>query len=149
MNCVYSKQYAAGGPDGIINGVRGDVNWRKGEWQGYQGQDFDAIIDMEKVQEISSVSVGFLQDTRAWILMPKDVTFSISSDNVSFTEIAKVKNEVPDNDMRTLVKELGANVNGVKGRYLKVHATNYGALPSWHLGAGAPAYIFLDEIIVK
>jgi len=34
-------------------------------------------------------------------------------------------------------------------RYVKVVARNYGALPKWHLGAGFPAFIFVDEIEVE
>ena len=37
----YTKQYDAGGDDGIIDGQHGTTNnWRSGNWQGYQGQDF-------------------------------------------------------------------------------------------------------------
>lgn len=34
----YNKQYTAGGDDGIIDGLYGDEEWRKGGWQGYQGR---------------------------------------------------------------------------------------------------------------
>jgi hypothetical protein len=36
-----------------------------------------------------------------------------------------------------------------KARFVKVKAINYGALPQWHLGAGYPAFIFIDEIMVR
>jgi hypothetical protein len=31
----------------------------KGEWQGYQDQDFEAVIDLQEVQDISSISANF------------------------------------------------------------------------------------------
>jgi hypothetical protein len=34
-------------------------------------------------------------------------------------------------------------------KYLRVKAVNYGKLPSWHISAGNPTWIFLDEIQVK
>jgi hypothetical protein len=34
-------------------------------------------------------------------------------------------------------------------RFIKIKARNYGNLPEWHLGAGYPAFIFVDEVIVK
>jgi hypothetical protein len=149
LTSEYSRQYSAGGPDGIINGVRGDLNWRKGEWQGYQGQDFDVLIDMGQSKELSKVAAGFLQDTRAWILMPREVTFSVSEDNVNYKVVATVINTVAENDMKTQMKEFSSAVSRARARYVKVHATNYGNLPSWHLGAGSPAYIFIDEITVE
>ncbi|MCC6452533.1 MAG: GH92 family glycosyl hydrolase, partial [Acidobacteria bacterium] len=44
----YSRQYNGGGDEGLIDGIRGTVNFASGEWQGYQGQDFDAVIDLQR-----------------------------------------------------------------------------------------------------
>lgn len=146
---TYTPQYSAGGPDGIINGVRGDEEWRKGEWQGYQGQDFEVVIDMGKEMSLQRFGAGFLQDTRAWILMPKDVAFFISTDNNNFTQVAKVDNTVSARDMNPQTHDLIREVPQVRARYVKVKATKFGDLPDWHLGAGYPAYIFIDELILE
>ena len=37
----------------------------------------------------------------------------------------------------------------LSARYIKIVATNYGILPSWHQGAGGNAFIFNDEIEIK
>jgi hypothetical protein len=149
IKSTYTPQYSAGGPDGIINGVRGDEEWRKGEWQGYQGQDFEVVVDMGSEKSLRRFGAGFLQDTRAWILMPKDVTFYVSTDNINFTEVAKIDHNVADRDMNPQTHDLEKEVSPVKARYVKVKATNYGDLPGWHLGAGYPAYIFVDELILE
>ena len=44
----YNRQYTGGGDEGLIDGIRGTVNFASGEWQGYQGQDFVATIDLQK-----------------------------------------------------------------------------------------------------
>ena len=49
----YNPQYHAGGDEGLIDGIFGSENWRKGDWQGYQGQDFEAIIDLQEVKKIN------------------------------------------------------------------------------------------------
>src|SRR5690606_7343513 len=77
----YNPQYHAGGPDALLDGIYGNENWRKGEWQGYQNQDFEAVIDLQKEMQVSELSANFLQDTRAWILMPTQVEFYVSNDN--------------------------------------------------------------------
>lgn len=43
----YNPQYHAGGNDGLLDGINGTTNWRKGDWQGYQSQDFEAIVDLQ------------------------------------------------------------------------------------------------------
>ena len=35
---------AGGGQPELIDGIRGTVNWRKGNWQGYQLTDMDVIM---------------------------------------------------------------------------------------------------------
>ena len=69
----YNPQYHAGGPDGLIDGINGSTNWRKGDWQGYQSQDFEAIVDLQETKSISEIHSNFLQDQRSWILMPTKV----------------------------------------------------------------------------
>ncbi len=45
----YSPQYTGGGDEALIDLERGEKNWRLGKWQGYKGQDFEAIVDLGKV----------------------------------------------------------------------------------------------------
>ncbi|MGZ4076411.1 MAG: GH92 family glycosyl hydrolase, partial [Bacteroidia bacterium] len=147
----YNPQYTAGGDEGIIDGLRGDVNWRKGEWQGYQSQDFEAVIDLQKIMEINKISAGFLQDSRSWILMPTKVEYYTSTDNINFTLAATVTNSVKPDDYTSQIKDFAANkfLQVVKARYVKVKAYNFGKLPEWHQGAGGDAFIFVDEISIQ
>jgi hypothetical protein len=145
----YNPQYTAGGDKGIIDGVKGETNWRKGEWQGYQSQDFECIIDLKKEQSINTFSASFLQDTRAWILMPTKVEYYTSSDNVNFKLAGTVENAINANDFDIRIQNLTAKTDVIKTRYVKIKAYNFGVLPSWHQGAGGNAFIFIDEISIK
>ena len=82
------------------------------------------------------------------IIMPKEVVFLVSMDGVDYKEVARTGHSVKDRDMEAQVHDLVKEVAPMKARYVKVRAVNYGDLPSWHLGAGYPAYIFIDEIMV-
>ena len=145
-NC--SKQYTAGGPNGLIDGIRGESNFRLGGWQGYQDQDFEAVVDLGKIKPVHRIAAGFLQDARPWIWMPKYVEFWTSEDGVNFTLVATLKHNIPENQMDVIIKDFEAKVN-LNTRYVKVFAKNFGTIPPWHPGAGYPAYIFIDEIIVE
>ncbi len=150
LNCKYNRQYTAGGDGGIIDGIYGETNWRKGEWQGYQGQDFDCVIDMGSHKLISSISSNYLQDTRSWIVFPGKVEFYTSFDGITYTPLARYVNPVPANDYEVQLKKFEYKFEKpTKARYVKVIARNYGKLPEWHLGAGGDAFIFIDEIEIK
>ena len=145
----YNPQYHAGGKDALLDGINGNENWRKGEWQGYQGQDFECVIDMKTSREISSINSNYLQDTRAWIVMPTKVAYYISEDNINFTKVGSVENTLDPKEYEVKVKPFALQFNPKNARYVKVIATNFGKLPEWHQGAGFDAYIFIDEITVK
>jgi len=140
--------YTADGPEALIDGIRGQGNWRLGGWQGYQGTHFEAIIDLGSEQTLYYLGAGFTQDVRSWIWMPKDLQFFASNDGKQYRPVLSVKNRERIDDYEMKQVELGGAVTG-KARYLKVKATNFGKIPEWHLGAGGDAYIFIDEIVIK
>jgi len=145
----YNKQYTADGDDGLLDGLKGDIDWRKGLWQGYQGQNFVAIVDLKSKKKTTRISSGFLQDTRSWILFPKTVVYSGSMDGKKFKEIASVTNTVSDSNLEVQRKEFSVPIDAKEYRFIKVEAINYGKLPNWHPGAGGDAFIFIDEIVIE
>ena len=148
--CEYNPQYNARGPRGLIDGLRGSVNWKTGGWQGYQDTDFTAVVDLRGVRKARTFGSGYCQDARSWIWMPRYVEYSVSTDGEHFTPVGRVDNTVGEQDYtiqtRDFVLELPAPV---EARYVKVFAKNFGTIPSWHLGAGGEGFIFIDEIWVE
>jgi len=145
----YSQQYPAGGPNSLIDGIRGANNFRTGDWQGYHGVDLSAIVDMHKEKEVSEIRIGFIQDMRSWIFMPEYVEFYISVDGKNFEKVGEMKNDIPEREAASIVKDFYVKFRPQKARYIKVFAKNRGVCPPWHLGAGGTAWLFADEIIVK
>ncbi|HPS96386.1 MAG TPA: GH92 family glycosyl hydrolase, partial [Bacteroidales bacterium] len=149
----YNPQYNAGGDEGLIDGIRGLLNFRLGGWQGYQDTDFTAIVDLGSPTEINSIGAGFLQDAKSWIWMPKYAEFSISADGVNFDTLGIVYNGIEENDLTLRIMDLVFTPDSKKGkkvaRYIKVFAKNIGTIPKWHDGAGGEGFIFIDEIFVR
>ena len=148
----YNPQYHAGGNDGLLDGINGTTNWRKGDWQGYQSQDFEAVVDLQNAKELSNFSATFLQDQRSWILMPTKVEYYSSSDNLNFTLITSIANDIdPKKDENTIKDFNFTSSKPINTRYIKVKAYNLGKLPEWHLGFpfDGDAFIFIDEITIK
>ncbi len=144
----YSSQYTGGGDEGLVDGIRGTTSFASGEWQGYQGQDLIATVDLKKETEIKRVGGGFLQVARSWIWMPTHIEFEVSDDNVNFRKVADIKTDIAVTDMESKVRDYTQTIAPTKARYVRVHAYNLGKIPSWHPGAGGDAYIFVDEIII-
>jgi predicted alpha-1,2-mannosidase len=150
IKSVYNPQYHAGGPEGLLDGILGTENWRKGDWQGYQSQDFEAVVDLKEVKNVTEISARFLQDQRSWILMPTKVEYYISEDNVNFTYFGSVNNTLDPKIEENIILNFTSNeTKSKKARYAKVIAKNFGKLPEWHQGFGGDAFIFVDEILVK
>ena len=146
----YNPQYTAGGDEGIIDGISGTENWRKGEWQGYQSQDFEAVIDLQSEKNVSNFSATFLQDSRSWILMPTKVDYYSSSDNVHFTLIGTVENNLDPKYNENKIQNFEyKSLKEINAKYIKVKAYNFGKLPEWNQGFGGDAFIFIDEITIK
>jgi len=144
----YLPNYADEGNDALINGIHGKVNWRLGNWQGYQGVDFVAILDMGGVKPVKQISLGTLQDTGAWIVFPQYVQFWVSDDGGNYKLAATVNTNVDIKDLRVQLQQFTADLN-TNTRFIKVVAKQYGALPQWHESKGEQSYIFADEITVE
>lgn len=145
----YSPQYSAGGDMALIDGQRGGPNFRTGSWQGYQGTDFEAVIDLGKSIPISEVRASFLQDQRSWIFMPVTVGIGISDNPNQFNTVAVVRNDVPENAEDAIIKVFSATGLKAYGRYVCVTGKNRGVCPPWHPGAGDKSWIFIDEITIN
>lgn len=149
LKSVYNPQYNAGGADGLIDGIRGPIDWRKGNWQGYQATDFEAVLDLGSSQSIKRVEIGFLQDLRSWILMPKAVRIEIYDEQMKLLKSLRQPVKVDDVNEGSFIEDIRFSLDEKSARYVKVFAENYGNLPPGHPGAGNPAFIFTDEIIVE
>ena len=120
---TYNSQYPGGSDDAIIDGLRGNTNFAAGEWQGFQGKTFEAVIDLQRETEIKNVGGSFLQSARSWIWMPVSFNFEISKNGTEWAEIADIKTDVPQTEMNPIVKEFRKSITPVKARYVRVRAS--------------------------
>lgn len=142
-----NPQYSAEGPQSLVDGVFGDTDWRKGDWLGYQGQDFECAIENKSTKPIKEITANFLQDTRSWILFPKQVNFYISTDGIKYKELKTALNDIAADDYNILISKFSVSLDSPqKIKIIKIIAKNYGTLPEWHDGKGGQAFIFIDEI---
>ncbi|TPE43914.1 glycoside hydrolase family 20 protein [Pontibacter mangrovi] len=143
-----SKHYMADGPNSLTDGVRGQKAVGK-YWHGFSGRDMVATIDLGEAKSISSITLGCLQHYRDWIMMPTPVKFEVSADGKNFREVETVKNPVSLNEQEATIHDFKAAFPEQEARYVRVTAYHLSSLPEGHNGAGQPAWLFADEIVVR
>ena len=144
-----SDKYPGGGPDGLINGLHGSRFFRDGLWMGFEGNDLDATIDLGRERDLRGVTVRFLQDANAWILLPREVRFSFSTDGITWREAGSVTHSVSERVQDKLIHEFALQKPESEVRLVRVHALSPGVCPAWHPGSGQPCWIFADEIVCR
>lgn len=136
-----------GGPE-MTDGLTGDTNYKTGRWLGFQGKDLDAAIDLKQPIEISQVAFNTNVVKGDWIMGAAGVTVKVSEDGKNFKEIvSKTIPSLKQSDKDGIYPQ-EVTFAPVKARYVEVIIKS-DKLPAWHGGAGNPAYLFVDEIIIQ
>ena len=143
-----SKGYDFNGGVELTDGLTGDENYKTGRWLGFQGKDLDAAIDLKQPIEISKVAFNTNAVKGDWIMGAAGVTVKVSEDGQNFKEVAtKVIPSLKQSDKDGIYPQ-EITFAPVKARYVEVIIKS-DKLPAWHGGAGNPAYLFVDEIIIQ
>jgi hypothetical protein len=151
LNTKFANEYNAGGNDALIDGIRGAKDFRTGAWQGYSDKNVDVVLDLGRLQPINSITTNFLQDQRSWIFYPTQVECWVSEDGEKFISLGKQKIDTTKKDENVSLKTIEFKIPSKTIQYIKLVATNLGAVPEWHLGHpfDGKAWIFIDEIAIK
>jgi hexosaminidase len=117
-------------------------------WCGFRGDDFVISIDLGKETVINSIKLGFLQNQPNWIFLPARVEYYTSlngEDYINKTLDLSNGQKKSADVMKVLVS---TKYTELTTRYIMIKAKN-SLIPDWHDGAGKPAWIFVDEVIVN
>ena len=143
-----SKYYMADGNNSLTDGVRGNTDHHK-YWHGICGKDLIATVDLGKPRTLHHLALGCLQVYKDWIFFPKKVRFEVSEDGVNYTPAGEAINSIPLTEPARLIRDFGVNIGKKKVRYIRVSASVADACPEGHPGAGQPAWLFADELVVE
>lgn len=142
-------KYIGLGANILTDGKIGSNNFDDGKWIGFRGTNLDAVLGFAKYAEIKSVSIGFLADGNSWIFLPKGIVVQASVDGNSFTEIGRMNGEKIEENAKNGRLEINVEITPAKSKFLRIIAQNIGVCPANHPGAGEPAWLFVDEIIIE
>lgn len=145
----YNDQYKAFEEMSLVNGIKGSVNFADGQWQGFAGKDLDITIDLNEIQDVSSVSVSFLSSVGSWVFLPEYVLFQVSEDGKTFTDLARIDNDLKPRQQDREIKDFTFTGEPRQAKYVRVLGKSIIKCPEWHAGAGDDAWIFADEVIIN
>ncbi|MDB3905030.1 GH92 family glycosyl hydrolase [Crocinitomicaceae bacterium] len=151
LKTEYANQYAASGPNTLIDGVRGGADFRTGDWQGYFGKDLHSVVSFDEARELSSIGISCIRDIKSWIFYPEKIGISYSLDGKNYTKLPDLNySEATRDDYEPKVQVCMQDLKKpTKIKYIKYTVYNPGKCPPWHLGNGNDSWIFLDEFIFK
>ena len=132
----------------LTDGKRGSHDYDN-NWVIFPGKDLEAVIDLETEQKVRKIGSGYYQ-LGFWLrLLPTQVEYYTSVDGKNFQLVEKIKNTLPIDQYGGYLREFNAEFPPTNARYVKVIARSMGNTPGWHPGAGRPANMMIDEIVVE
>ena len=143
-----SRGYVFNGAPVLADGLKGNTNYKTGRWLGFQGKDINATIDLKAPTEFSTVAFNTNVVKGDWIMGATGVIVKVSDDGKTFREVANQPIPELKADDKDGIYPQSVTFDPQTARYVEVIIKG-GKLPTWHGGAGNPAYIFVDEISIK
>ena len=148
-----SPKYMGQGPGHLVNGVCAPENLGSQPdyvlWQGFEGTDLEAVVDLGAEKMIQTVTTGFLDQPQAWIFMPQAVTVSLSADGEHWSDSQSWTGEALSLTGPPTRREVALSFPKEKARFVRVQTRSRRVCPSGHAGAGRPCWLFADEILVR
>lgn len=145
---LFSDYYKGSGEYTLVNAIRGSTDHHDGEWQGWAGTDMEIVINLQQTTEISSISVGALQNAGSYIFFPVKMEFFISTDGLKFEKVGEMPNDVDPLSGDKQLKDFSVSFNPTTVGYVKIISKNLGKCPKGHAGEGKDAWMFIDEVVV-
>jgi hypothetical protein len=139
------KYTPVGGAAALVNGIASTLSYSDGQWAGFEGQEIEAVINLGAEKEVSEVSFHTFNAPASWIYPALLAEVWTSSDGVNFKKAGETTVDQSSKALDVLatlsVKQKAAFIKLViPKRLIPLDAK---------AGAGSPAWIFIDEIIVK
>jgi predicted alpha-1,2-mannosidase len=150
LNSPYSPQYAAAGPNTLIDGITGSSEFRTGDWQGFYDKDVVATILFDSLRTYSNIGISYIRDQRSWIFYPESIQIEISTDGKQYQPLKLISIEASKiSDQNPMVAKSITKAPDYPIKSIRYTIKNSGNCPSWHLGNGYPTWLFLDELILE
>jgi beta-galactosidase len=131
-------------------------------WTGFSGRDsVDLTVELTDAASLTQVAIGFCHSASDWVLAPDSVEVQWSRNGRTYSPWTPLRNvhpiANPQKDSRRVAmrrfltprRGLFHPAEADKVRFIRFRIHCQKTLPAWHVGAGQPAWLMIDEIDVK
>lgn len=145
-----NEQYKFQGGSVLVDGLNGwNTNYKTGRWIGFYKNDLEAVIDLKKTENISSVSIRTCVEKGDWIFDARGMEISVSQDGKNFTRVASESYPAMKESDKNGLFNHSLKFDSVNARFVKVKALSEQSIPEWHGGKGKFGFLFVDEIVIE
>lgn len=148
-NQPVNNQYKFKGESTLVDGLKGNGNYKTGRWIAFFKNDMDVTIDLQQSTEISRVALSTCVEKGDWVFDARGLTVEVSADGKNFTKMASESYPAMKEDDKNGVYHHELTFDPVQARYVRVIAPTEQSMPAWHGGKGSPAFLFVDEIEIN
>ncbi|HEX2937275.1 MAG TPA: DUF4838 domain-containing protein [Bacteroidales bacterium] len=142
-----NTMYSAGDLMMLTNGFVGTNDFTF-QWIGWEGTDFELILDLEKIETPSEICLSSLNNPMNWAFYPNKITCYVSESGDEYRAVGV--SEVNNNEkIDEITRNFCFKTSLGKVRYIKFKMECTKTLPLWQTTDRQPSWTFLDEIIVR
>jgi hexosaminidase len=142
-----SSDYASG--DVLVDGVIGSNDFHDGRWAGWYDSDLVATIDLQKDNTFHVIKTEFLASPVSRVLLPRQVSFSVSKDGKHWTKLYTQPSEANPSSGDLLQQFEFHASKPVTARYIRVEADKASTGPADFANGAKDIWLFTDEIVVQ
>ena len=149
MRQPINKQYEYKGAVTLVDGLKGNGNYKTGRWIAFYKNDLEAIIDLTKEEEISKVDFTTCVEKGDWVFDARSVEILLSDDGNVFKTVAEENYpEMKESDRNGLYNHT-ISFPAEKAKFVKIKIAPEHKIPEWHGGKGNNGFLFIDEIEIN
>ncbi|MCB9304551.1 MAG: discoidin domain-containing protein [Lewinellaceae bacterium] len=145
----YSPKYQGIGDQTLLNGRYGSLDFRDGQWLGFNGKDIEFTVDLGEIQNVSEVVAHFLVSIRDGIHAPLQLAVEVSTDGKTFQSFGKADNPLGSEQRPDYYLELPVKAEPQMARYVRFKIKSPRTIPEGFLFSGTDAWVFIDEVLVR
>ncbi|MGV3764164.1 c-type cytochrome domain-containing protein [Parapedobacter sp.] len=142
-----NPQYSARRAHTLYDLESGGNNHADGKWLGFHGEPMMAVLSFDTATDIHTVGISVKENYGSHIYPPQQVGLWGGADSADARLLTEIRLDLPAAASPTRLVEIPVTATDI--RYLRVEVKPYTPIPEGYPAAGNPAWIFIDEIIVR
>lgn len=143
-----NARYSAKGATSLFDGVKGKTNHTSGDWLGFTDNPLEIEIFLEQDSKAQTLDLSFLLNESAYIFPPESVEIW-TGNQAGWQKMPETPSLTSTKLEEVRFGVLSYQLTNTDFEKLKIRLKPISKLPSWHPGAGAKGWVFVDEIILN